>query len=215
MKTVSKTTYLLILFSLLFLSCNKKEIIYKKEMYSVFSSIYIKEAKGIIVKGAFQPKPPKPDADLSFFENRQYSKNDSLEIFENWFKKAGKSVISIYPNTIQSYPFLDNITCEGFADLLKYFILNKEELDIDFSKIKNSKYASIEKFESVFLDAENRDFHIIYSFSPVSFNKKYDKAIVRFSATWGKLTGYSKVYFLEKKEGKWVVKCEDFIGSIK
>ena len=51
-------------------------------------------------------------------------------------------------------------------------------------------------------------YNMVLSFSRISFNKEYTKAIIIMGAGFGKLNGFSAIYFLEKKKEKWFIKCE-------
>lgn len=225
MKTVSNKFIInsSIFFVLLttFISCQEKGSNYDKEMYKVFSVIHKKTVRDDLIKGAFQPHPPKPNQtleDVITIDERisNAKKNGSFELtIENWFDKVGKSVAKIYPKTMKGPAIEKNIKCEGFEQLLEEFKINKNKisLDIDFAKISNSKYGSIEEFKESFLTPKERDHHTIQSFSPISFSADYKKAIVISSITWGKLTGYSKLYFLENNK-EWKVVCEYSVGAL-
>lgn len=225
MKAVSnkfniKSCILFILLSTLF-SCQNKRSNYDEEMYEVFSVIHEKTIRDVLIKGAFQPHTPKPNQDPNSIPTidetiTNAKKNGSFEMLvENWFDKVGKSVTCIYPKTTKGPKIEKNIKCDGFDILLEEFKItkNKSSLNIDFTKIKNSKYGSIEEFKDSFSTPRERDLHTVQYFSPISFSDDYKKAIVISSTIWGKLTGYSKIYFLDNING-WNVVCEYHIGPV-
>ena len=51
-------------------------------------------------------------------------------------------------------------------------------------------------------------YDIIINFSRIAFNENNTKAIVIMGVGFGKLNGFSAMYFLEKKNDKWYIKYE-------
>ena len=53
---------------------------------------------------------------------------------------------------------------------------------------------------------------MLFSFSNITFNKKYNKAIVAVGVSFGKLNGFSTLIYLEKKYFHWEIKCEETLS---
>ncbi|MCD8434113.1 hypothetical protein LNJ03_02195 [Tenacibaculum dicentrarchi] len=50
---------------------------------------------------------------------------------------------------------------------------------------------------------------VALSFSRIAFNKEKKKAIVIVATSFGRLNGFSTLYFLQKEKGIWEIKCEE------
>jgi hypothetical protein len=90
----------------------------------------------------------------------------------------------------------------AFISILKSLFRKNNKIEvIDKSKIRPSeKYKLVDKLYKT--RNEFKEVGIV-SFSKISFNNSKDKACVYVSLVCGQLCGDGKVYFLEKKEGKW------------
>ena len=203
MKTISFFLVIILLFS-----CENKENSKDDNTYKIISLLYQQYAKPI--EAVFPPPPPD---NLNYiFSYKDSIKADSLlkKLKEETNDK--KSIIAIYPyfspHTLHDKNATGN--CHNFNDILKKYIKNKDSLKIDVNKIITNRNDSIIYYDKLSKD-KRKDFYnfdMLISFSNISFNSDYTKAIVVGSFSHSKLAGASMLFFLEKKEGQWMVKCE-------
>ena len=216
-----KLTSLSFFVLILFISCKDNKNMHTNETYSVFSLVYNRVVEENLITGAFHPEPPgqqvKANDIIPIKKNKliAHKKGSIDSILKKRVDLVGKTYVSIYPKSIKPPIELKDIVCDNFNDLTITFLNNKEVINIDFLKITPSNYGYLKKFNESYLSQKEKEFNSVQFFSPVSFNKDYSKAILSSSITWGKLTGYTKIYFLEKRNKNWEIACEGSIGKLK
>jgi PBP1b-binding outer membrane lipoprotein LpoB len=210
---------LILLSSILFYSCKKKNLnnSVKENTYKVLSVLHHDVSRYKMIHFAFQPLPPNPniswDSIKKAMELDKSIEKDTVKIVDALIKKNGRLIVAI--DSVLTPSWADNLKNikqhEDYEELLKQFISNKDTVNIDVSKITSNKYAFIIPYREdyKYLHRKGYDkFNINLSFSKVEFNKEKNKAIVIMGASFGKLNGFSALYFLEKKNGNWIIKYE-------
>ena len=210
------------LFIILFSSCKKNDLnnSVKENTYQVLSVLHHDLSRYKMIYSAFQPLPPDPNSNISWdsikklMELDRSIEKDTVKIVDALIKKNGRLIVAI--DSILTPNWADNIKNikhhQGYGKLLEQFSSNKDTVNINVSKITSNKYAFIIPYREdyQFLGRKGYDkFHIHLSFSKVEFNKEKNKAIVIMGASFGKLNGFSSIYFLEKKNGNWIIKYEN------
>ncbi len=100
--------------------------------------------------------------------------------------------------------------CSEYHDVMDKLVEIKDSLKIDIDKIITKKNDSIIYFKKELLSKDTKEyikFDFFISFSRIAFNKDFTKSIVKVSTNRSKLAGFSAIYFLEKKDSIWKVKC--------
>lgn len=201
---------LIFLFFILVLhACDKSIEQEKKNTNQILSLLYGQLAEPM--EPVFPPPPP--DSLDYVFTSKDSIRIDSLitqikkERAERRFIVAIDSLNKPYPNVSQN-----NIDkkCEGFLEILSKLQQQEDTLKIDISKIENTRNDSIVYFKEELLTEDSRDFFkfdMLLSFSRIAFNEDYTKAVLKVSESRSKLAGSSSIYFLEKINGKWQIKC--------
>jgi hypothetical protein len=206
---MKKLFFLLIVLALV--SC--KNNIKKQEnenTYQVISILYNKLAKPIEL---FFPPPP-PDKSDHVFTSKDSVRIDSLhKEIENERAKR-KFIVAVYP-LLNPYRkghhkyFMQD--CSEFNNVMDKLLEIKDSLKIDIDKIIKKRNDSIIYFKEGLIIKGRRDyetFDILISFSRIAFNKDYTKAVVVGSLNHSTIAGASILYFLEKNDDKWEIKCE-------
>jgi len=212
----------IIILGFLFFSCKKEnfessENSEKENNYKVISVLYHKICKDIMTFYAFPAPPPNPniswDSIKKIMELDKKIEKDTVKTIDELIKKNGKIIVAI--DSVLTQHWTENTQSlknyNGYGELLKQFVSNKDTLNIDVSKITSNKYASSISYREDFKQLQMKGFeklNINLSFSKVQFNKEKNKEIVIMGARFGKLNGFSAIYFLEKKKNKWVIKYE-------
>ncbi len=100
-------------------------------------------------------------------------------------------------------------------------VVNKEIQEIDLKKLFLHKKRNEFKQDSLIYYSEKikklprkgfDKIDMLFSFSNITFNKKYNKAIVVVGVSFGKLNGFSTLIYLEKKHLHWEIKCEEVLS---
>jgi PBP1b-binding outer membrane lipoprotein LpoB len=208
----------IIILVLLFFSCKKDNIKSSedKEAYKILSVLFNKICREEMNFYAFPAPPPTPniswDSIKKIMEEDKKIEKDTLKIVNTLLKKNGRLIVAIdsvlKPNWADN---IKNIKYQGYEKLLEQFISNKDSLSIDVSRISSNKYAFIIPYRENYKYLPRKGyekFNISLSFSNIKFNKQNTKAIVIMGAGFGKLNGYSAIFFLEKEKEKWLIKWE-------
>lgn len=215
--------YILILLpSIFFYSCKRNDLnnSVKENTYKVLSVLHLDISRYEIMSYAFPGSPPDPNSSISWdsikkvMELDKGIEKDTVKIADALIKKNGRLIVAI--DSVLTPNWADNIKNikqhQGYGKLLKQFISNKDTVNIDVSKITSNKYAFIipyrEDYKYLHRNGYEK-FNIHLSFSKVEFNKEKNKAIVIMGASFGKLNGFSAIYFLEKRNGSWIVKYQN------
>jgi hypothetical protein len=212
----------IIILAFLFFSCKKENIISNEEenTYKVLSVLYNDLTRQEIIYSAFPAPPPNPNISWdSINKNMELDRKiekDTLKIIDDLIKKNGRLIVAI--NSTLFVPYTDDFKNEHFKDYLDNyrelfysFKKIKDSLLIDVSKIPINKYSYILPYQEYYSKMPKRGYDkydINLNFSRIAFNKKNNKAIVIMGVGFGKLNGFSAMYFLEKTKGKWFIKQE-------
>ena len=192
------------------ISCEVRKYDTEIHKYEVLS-ILLNELTRVIPSPSFNPPQKKEGLSLNYF-----SKKDSLKIVEfNINKINSKQIVAILPELETSVlrKIKLNSNCfQQFSGLLDDFFKMKNANErIDISKIKSNRKDSIMYFKKEYLSMHSKGFDafdILLSFSQIKFNKKLDKAIIIAAKSTSKLSGFNAIYFLERKNGVWHIKCQ-------
>ena len=165
---------------------------------------------------AFPVPPPHPSINLdSIIEENK--KKDTLKVIRDMIKRRGRLIVGIdtvlYPlhNKNLNKNYFQKCLEQGFENLYYSFKAVKDSVNIDVTRIPNNEYSYILPYQNYYKDFPRKGFdkyNVIIKFSRVAFNKNKTKASVIMGVSFGRLNGFSAIYFLEKKKDKWMIKCE-------
>ena len=190
-------------FILILVSC-KKTSIEERNKYQIVSMLYNTLAKPI--------EPFFPPA----LSNKPFTVEDSIRILK-MIKNSKEKIKNTQFRVAVDPSFKNKVFIENRERINKYLKINKshndfkslkEEKIIEISKIKNNRKDSIILFSENLLTKGTKEFvkfDYFISFSPVVFNKNYNKAVVAVSGARSKLAGAIVLYYLIKKDNKWMV----------
>lgn len=201
---------------LISLSACKKDGIGKDDTNKIITFLSSNIINEKITFFAFPAPPPNPniswDSIQKIMAEDKKIEKDTVKIVNALLKRNGRLIVAIdsvlKPNWADN---IKNIKYQGYEKLLEQFISSKDSLPIDVSRITSNKYAFIIPYRKDYQYLPRKGyekFNINLNFSNVKFNKKNNKAIVIMGVGFGKLNGYSAIYFLEKKKEKWYIKYE-------
>ena len=203
---------IILVFIALVFSCKKPNNEYENK-YQIISLLFEELAKPIELA-----YPPNTSGEL-------YTLKDSLHIdsiHEMIRKERAKKrfIVAVHPNfnddiykKFNSEIFKDD--CPQYYELMKDIKFIKKEDKFDIDKIKNVRNDSIILFSENLLNQyskEYENFDVLTVFSKIIFNKDCASATILVHQTRSKLAGESILYFLEKIDGNWVIKCEKLLG---
>ncbi|QMU62952.1 MAG: hypothetical protein GKR88_00800 [Flavobacteriaceae bacterium] len=210
-----------ILFTIVFLSflgCNShNNSNYElEEIYNVLGTLssYITNKKMVFY--ALPAPPPIEKVSLdSIIE--LYRNKDTTKLINSLVKKNGRLIVAVDPKLNPPYLldakkyYLQKCLKQDFNEVYSNFKSIKDTVDIDVSKIQMDNYSFIIPYRDHYKSLTRKGcekFNVLLKFSRIAFNKDYTKAIVIMSAGFGKLNGFSAVYFLDKDGSTWVIKCD-------
>lgn len=204
---MKKIKFALIL--LIYISCNNLENKYEENKYQILDLIYGDYSK-YQMDFFISPieKPPVPSS-LSYKLNLS-NKKDSLAKVKDYYKKEKKQIFAFdlkmnrYHN-IRERKLRENII--GFDDLYKCFIISEKIDSLDIYKISPKNNDSLIIFKEGLLKkrvgVEFQKFDVFVSFSNITFNSNYSKAVVIGTRGFSGTDSNSIIYFFEKQNGKW------------
>lgn len=216
-----KLTIVIVL--LMFLGCKKEQSLKERTKYEVLQTLYNYTTKSHTNILAFPPStiPPKPGSSVDFDslykkneEERQIVK-DTIKIINSYIKKEGRLIVCIdktqNPSIDLSKRKISCITKE-FKSLINKFIKTKEIQTLDLTKIKDNKYSVITPYHDYYPKMSNKGFDkcdMVLTFSRIAINEEEDKAIAIMVTNFGRLNGFSALFFLKKENGTWRIKCRE------
>jgi hypothetical protein len=212
---------LVIISVLFFFKCSEQKKNVPNDSYEVLYLLYNDITTHHIKMLSFPPIPPEPsiswDSIKKLIELDRKVPKDTLKKIDFVVKQSGKLIVAIQSKLF--VPYLDDFKKEYIKEYLKEYenIFDslkefKEPLEMDVSKIPINKYSYIFPYQEYYKKMTSKGYDkydIILSFSRISFNKNKTKAIVIMGVGFGKLNGFSAMYFLEKKQGNWKIKFEE------
>lgn len=210
---------IIILPLLFFLNCKKTQKEGKEAKYEVVQTLYNYITKYHTHILAFPVSPPDPkiesDSLQKILERDREIIKDTTKIVNSYLEKEGRSVVCIDKKLSPSIGLSKRkIPCitKNFDSLYNDFIKIKGTQTLDLTKVKDNKYSVIIPYHDYYPKMSNKGFDkcdMVLTFSRIVFNKEENKAIVIMATNFGRLNGFSALYFLEKEQGKWKIKCRE------
>ncbi|WP_282079577.1 hypothetical protein [Aquimarina algiphila] len=175
-------------------SCTSIEEEREKNQYEIISILI--EHFG---KSDFPPPPPGRSYTFSKIQL------DSI--------RSQKQNIALYPVLKDSNDNFLKSDSDDFNILTQNLKNLKEKIFIDISKINLKTAHNISILDTLKLASDRNsvynDFNKIISFSQISFNQEYTKAVLVVGVSKGYLNGYASLVFLEKIDNIWQIKGTD------
>lgn len=195
-----------ILLSFFYYSCKNKNNKEEKNTYQILS-LLTNEFTSYTEKIIFT-LPPAPNGVKT---NYNFSKKDSLFLYRRFYEETIKQkVIAIEPKMFEinkNYNFKED--CNTNEKLLQNFNKLNESKNININKIDFYGNNSLVYYTDKNKQTKGFDEIDIYlNYSRICFSKNYEKAILIVGVSFAKLNGFSTLYFLEKINEKWYIKCE-------
>ncbi|WP_133536816.1 hypothetical protein [Tenacibaculum caenipelagi] len=216
MNVINTKKVFFLLLTILFFSCKEKQQINIEEecIYQVTSHLTNKFRAPLLLPPTF---PPPPNG-----KEYIYTTRDSLTSYMHSVNKfIRKKTIAFLPETFttekeykkEKVKIIEE--CTNDKDLIRLFLKLEKNIELDINKIANSKKDSLiyynEKHEKM-LGKGFQDIDILLSFSNITFNKNYNKALLIVGVSYGRLNGFSMLIYLEKKHYHWEIKCEKILS---
>lgn len=209
--------YILLVIVFLLFSCKEKKqtsSIKEENTYQIIGLLLNDHRESMVVHPGF---PPPPDGAIYEFTTK-----DSLWSYKYFYKQTiRKKTIAFWP---QIYPLgkkhkkdlLKTIKkCTNDNQLITPFLKSEKSIKIDINKINNPKKDSLiyytEKHKKM-LRRGYQEIDMMLSFSDITFNKDYTKALLVSGRSFEKLDGISILIYLEKKYYHWEIKCEKVLS---
>lgn len=210
---------LIILPLLFFLNCKETQKEGKEAKYEVVQTLYNYITKHHTHILAFPVSPPDPkiesDSLQKILERDRKIIKDTTKIVNSFLEKKGKSVVCIDKKQSPSIGLSKRkIPCitKNFDSLYNDFIKIKGTQTLDLTKIKDNRYSVIIPYHDYYPKMSDKGFDkcdMVLTFSRIAFNKEESKAIVIMATNFGRLNGFSALYFLEKEKEEWKIKCRE------
>ncbi|WP_408026642.1 hypothetical protein [Tenacibaculum litoreum] len=155
--------------------------------------------------------PPPPGEDIYEFTTR-----DSLRRYKYFYKQTvRKKIIAFLPQIYASEKKNELQTinkCTNDKALINLFLESEKNIKIDINKVGNSKKDSLIYYTEKHKKMLGRGFNeidMLLSFSNITFNKDYTRALLVVGVTFERLNGFSTLIYLEKENYHWEIKCEE------
>ena len=138
---------------------------------------------------------------------------DTIKAIKSFIKKNGRYIVSI--DSILRPPFTSDIQERYLKEYLDFnevytsFKKIKDSTNINISKIPNNQYSYIIPYKNYYNNMPRKGYDKIdigLWFSNIAFNEEGNKAIIIVGVGMGKLNGFSSIFFLKKRKGKWFIK---------
>jgi len=203
---------ILLLFVIL-LSCNIDNREEESNRYEVISILFDKLTQPIDL---VFPPPPPPDSLNYVFKLKDSIRIDSIIKKVKAERENKKFIVAVHP-LFNSYVngSRKGKDCFGFDETINKLMTIKDSLNVDINKIITKRKDSIIYFKEELILKGRKDyetFDILISFSHVSFNEDYTKAVMVGSVSTSRLAGTTILYFLEKIDNKWIIKCQETLS---
>ena len=211
---------IIILPLLFFLNCKERQKEDKEAKYEVIQTLYNYITKYHAHILAFPVSPPDPkiesDSLQKILERDKEIIKDTTKIVNSYLEKEGRSVVCIdkkqSPSIDLSKRSIPSCITKNFDSLYNDFIKIKGTQTLDLTNLKDNRYSVIIPYHDYYPEMSNKGFDkcdMVLTFSRIAFNKEESKAIVIMATNFGRLNGFSALYFLEKEKGKWKIKCRE------
>ena len=173
------------------------ELDYTYEILSLLTNNFVET---IVLKPNFPPF-------IMNENNHTMLVKDSLKAYKHFYEETiREKVIGVTPKLIgikRGVSFEDS--CFVNKDLMNSFNELKETKKINLNKIIVYQEKSILLLKEI-NDLSTTD--IIIQFSRIAFNKEFNNAVIIVNGTYAKLDSVTILYYLEKKNERWYIKCE-------
>lgn len=192
---------------LLITSCDNQINKEKENTYQILSILTHKLMEDIILLPSFPPPPPNGKGYL-------YTTEDSLKVYKHYYNESRQLKIVALNPYFKPYGKEEiklGSNCHINESLISKFTSLKGVKKIDINKIKFYKKDSLISYTEEHKKSERKGFEeidLLFDFSRIAFNKEHTEAIIVAGVSYGKLNGFSTMYFLEKKNEKWSIKCK-------
>lgn len=207
--------YFILVTLLVIVACNKNKHNIENNSYQIISLVYAEVLHGLDFQLDLPPPPP------TFIEGKGQDYMDSLDlayvqlikkIASDSFKNKNKKVqrrIAIAPELHAPKDF-SSFQNGRFKNLFEEFIVVDRFEKVNLSKIHTTKNETLMYFNDS-LTTKNtaafENFDLLISFSKITFNEDFGKAIIVCSGSVSARAGASVMYFLEKtKNGRWYIR---------
>jgi len=199
-----------LLFLTLF-SCNFENREDVNNRYEIISLLYEKLAQPIDIMFP----PPPPDSLNYIFSSKDSTRIDSIIKGIKEKRKKKKFIVAIYPylNYYKDSKYNDYMIDCFESNIIK--IEKKDSIKIDINKITKKRNDSVIYFKEELILKGRKDyetFDVLISFSQIEFNKTYTKAMIIGTVSTSRLAGITILYFLEKVNNKWIIKCQETLS---
>lgn len=206
--------YIFLITVLFFLSCKEKQQFSNIEEENTYQIITFlaDDAKSFLVMPPVLSIPPSPNT--KNYNVRTMTSQDSVSGYKYHYKQlTEKKTITIIDSLFglkETYGFrgkcdvVDNKLLEKFNNL-------RESRKLDISKITVYDKDTLIQYKEEFRKLPSKGFNkmdLLLSFSRIAFNDNFDKAIVFVGMSKGSLDGISVLFYLEKENYHWKIKCE-------
>lgn len=212
----------IVLLAIILLGCNEKQNNKEADIYKILEVINNRFVISRVKANVFQPLPPSYknqniswDSINRLMESDKLIPKDTVKKMASLIKKYGRFLVDI--DTILRSP--SNLGIKE-KEITKYLNFNKiyisfknikDSISIDVSKIPNNKYSYILPYDRGFYQLYPKkpyNSHFVILFTNIAFNQERDKAIIVMKLKKSRKSGFSTMYFLEKRKGKWSIKYE-------
>lgn len=194
-------------FFLVLASCTHEIPKEPEESYRIISLLYKKFVRPISTE--FPPPPPGDTSKIRYQDSLRIDTVIKNQISRYHNKRF---IVAIDSNFKKFDRNIDLISCINYTDLLADFNYDRPQKKIEIDKISKKQNDSFIYFRKDLLETNSKDFFkfdVRISFTHIIFNKNYSKAAVIFSINQSKLAGATVLYFLEKIDEVWIIKCEE------
>lgn len=209
--------YIFLIITLLFLSCKEKQqasTIEEENTYQIIG-LLLSDLRGSMVLPPGFPPPPGEDT-------YEFTTKDSLWSYKYFYKQTvRKKTIAFWPQiSVSKKKYKEKELqiineCTNDNQLITSFLKSGNNIKIDINKVANSKKDSLiyytEKHKKM-LGGGFDEIDVLLSFSDITFNKGYTKALISVGVIFEKLDGISTLIYLEKKHYHWEIKCKKVLS---
>jgi len=195
--------------------CAKKKHILEQNNINTIASLVLDDVVSkIVIESAFSPQPPDPRLNLEemieTLDKERSIPKDTVKTLQRILKEQGKIVVALdtFSHSLNRKK-LESQKCIDTLNLKDSFKLNNKSIDV--SILEGNEYSDIIFYKkgTKWIGVKNTfNFNVIVSISKISFDDKNLKAIVTLSVGYNPLSGYSMLYYLEKKNGSWKIECK-------
>lgn len=208
--------YVFFIITFLLFSCKEKQQVgdVEENTYQIIG-LLLSDLRGSMVLPPGFPPPPGEDT-------YEFTTRDSLRRYKYFYKQTvRKKIIAFLPQIYASEKRnkeneLQTINkCTNDKALINLFLESEKNSKIDINKVANSKKDSLIYYtekQKKMLGGGFDEIDMLLSFSDITFNKDYTKALISVGVIFEKLDGISTLIYLEKKHYHWEIKCKKVIS---